>query len=401
MSALVPVSKIGGQRYFDCSLTIWPVETAGDSPKTPLPSQDRTNNDNVPPKRLPLGYFSSDWNSYGLRKRYYTHELPSHDPDAALTPADLYDSTHHKDIDPASSKNKPSTCPSGEKEPSTHPSGETEPGTRPLGEKEASTQCSEKQSNGKPNKNNPYEPFPNLSSFELGEWFYGQGPQKSLKDFKALIEVLTGPDFSLDDVRGTKWTRVFQDLGKNREEINPKRSNWVDDTGWKTTDIKIEVPIHNRMKYGKGVETHVAGQLFHRSIVSIVEEKIRNAQDSRLFHYDGHELLWKPDPKSTAEFRIMSELYHSDVFLNAQKEVNHSPPPEIKDCPLPRVVVGLMFWSDATHVSTFSTCKVWPLYMLFANESKYRRAKDGIDLCNHVAYFDAVRYPPCVRTHPR
>jgi hypothetical protein len=177
MSALVPVSKISGQRYFDCSLTIWPVETAGDSPKTPLPSQDHTNNDNVPPKCLPLSYFSSDWNSFGLRKHYYTHELPSHDPDAALTPSDLYDLTHRKDIDPASSKNKPSTCPSGKKEPSTHPSGETEPGTRPLGEKEASTQCSEKQSNSKPNKNNPYEPFPNLSSFKLGECSMGKAPR--------------------------------------------------------------------------------------------------------------------------------------------------------------------------------------------------------------------------------
>jgi hypothetical protein len=244
---------------------------------------------------------------------------------------------------------------------------------------------------------NPYEPFPNPSSFDLGEWFYGQGPQKSLKDFKALIQVLTSPGFSLDDIRKTKWTRVFQDLGKNKEEINPKYSNWVDDAGWKTTDITLEVPIHNKIRPGRGVEAHVAGKLFHRSIVSIVEEKIRNTQDCRLFHYDGHELLWNPDPKSTSEFRLMSELYHSDAFLNAQKEVNDNPPPEIKDCPLPRVVVGLMFWSDATHVSTFSTCKVWPLYMLFANESKYRRAKNGTDLCNHVAYFDAVCLTPSQR----
>lgn len=294
--------------------------------------------------------FLTDLNVFRLRKRFYHDTPPRHDPDEALSTIDRYDSTHH----------------SG--------SGSGEGG------------------DGKDNSDElSFEPFPNCSSFELGEWFYGQGTQKSLKDFKALIDVLTSPDFSIDDIRDTKWTTVFQNLGKNKEELNPVKSDWVDDAGWKVTEVEIEVPIHHRMKHGRGVEKHVAGKLFHRSIVSIVEEKIRNAEDSRLFHYSGHELLWKPDSsESSPEFRVMSELYHSDAFLKAQIEVNQSAPAGIENCSLPRVVVGLMFWSDATHVSTFSTSKLWPLYMLFANESKYRRIKGGADLCNHVAYFDAV-----------
>lgn len=216
-----------------------------------------------------------------------------------------------------------------------------------------------------------------------------------------MVDILTSPGFSLEDIKTTKWTRVFQDLGKNKEELNPKTSQWVDDAGWKATDVEIEVPIHNKMKEGRGVEKRVAGKLFHRSIVSIVEEKIRNAEESKLFHHTGHQLLWKPDSAdSSPEFRVMSELYHSDAFLKAQTEVNQHPPPTIEHCPMPRVVVGLMLWSDATHVSTFSTSKLWPLYMLFANESKYRRTKGVSDLCNHVAYFDAVsricrRYEQC------
>ncbi|RXW11204.1 hypothetical protein EST38_g14651, partial [Candolleomyces aberdarensis] len=289
--------------------------------------------------------------SFGLKKRYYSDKLPAHDPDMKQTTHDLYDSPYHM-----------------------HQSADD----------------FEAQANASGNSEIPsFGPFPNLSSFELGEWFYGQGVQKSLKDFKALIQLLTSPGFSISDIQNTKWKKVFQDLGKNKEELKPSESEWIDDSGWKTTDIEIEVPIHNRMGLGKGVEKHVAGKLFHRSIVSIVEEKIRNASDSRFFHHDGHELLWSPDKSDNSpEIRVLSEFYHSDAFLQAQNEVRDSPPPQIKGCDLPRVVAGLMFWSDATHLSTFSTSKLWPLYMLFANESKHRRG--GADLCNHVAYFDVL-----------
>lgn len=232
-------------------------------------------------------------------------------------------------------------------------------------------------------------PFPNISSFELGEWFYGQGSQKSIKDFKALVRILTSPTFSLDDIRETKWTGVFQDLGKNKEDINPKTSQWVDDSGWKTTEVKIDVPVHHRMLQGHGVESRVVGTLHHRSIVSILEERVRNAPGLQFLHLDGHELRWKPNKEEDArEFRIISELYNSDAFLEAQREIRDNPPAKIKDCDLPRVLVGLQFWSDATHLSTFSTSKLWPLYMVIGNKSKFRRTKG--DSCYHVAYFDSV-----------
>jgi hypothetical protein len=32
--------------------------------------------------------------------------------------------------------------------------------------------------------------------------------------------------------------------------------------------------------------------------------------------------------------------------------------------------------------------------MFFGNESKYRRSKTSLKLCEHVAYFDTVSLPP-------
>jgi hypothetical protein len=49
-----------------------------------------------------------------------------------------------------------------------------------------------------------------------------------------------------------------------------------------------------------------------------------------------------------------------------------------------------MFASDETHLTSFGHAKVWPVYLFFGNESKYRRGKPSLHLCNHVAYLKKV-----------
>ncbi|RXW13183.1 hypothetical protein EST38_g12672 [Candolleomyces aberdarensis] len=103
------------------------------------------------------------------------------------------------------------------------------------------------------------------------------------------------------------------------------------------------------------------------------------------FHYDPFKVLWQPNPAAPPT-RVYSELYNSDAFLKAHRELQDSPPPP--GCTRPRVVTGLMFWSDETHLANFSAARLWPLYMFFGNESKYRCAKPSLNLCQHVAYFE-------------
>ena len=45
-----------------------------------------------------------------------------------------------------------------------------------------------------------------------------------------------------------------------------------------------------------------------------------------------------------------------------------------------------MFWSDATHLATFDTAKLWPIYMLFRNLSKYVQGKPTSSAAKHLAY---------------
>ena len=51
-----------------------------------------------------------------------------------------------------------------------------------------------------------------------------------------------------------------------------------------------------------------------------------------------------------------------------------------------KVVAALMFWSDAMRLATFSTTRMWPVYMLFGNLSKYIRSKPNSGATKHLAY---------------
>ncbi|KIM50225.1 hypothetical protein SCLCIDRAFT_146065, partial [Scleroderma citrinum Foug A] len=91
---------------------------------------------------------------------------------------------------------------------------------------------------------------------------------------------------------------------------------------------------------------------------------------------------------SPAPINVHGELYTSQAFLQTHKDLQQSPPEP--GCNLERVVVALMFWSDATQLTTFGNAKLWPCYMFSGNESKYRRCKPSCCLCSHIAYFNHI-----------
>ena len=59
-------------------------------------------------------------------------------------------------------------------------------------------------------------------------------------------------------------------------------------------------------------------------------------------------------------------------------------------CDLPRDIVALMLWSDATVVSQFGGRKVWPVYMYYDCQSKHTRARPIAHAAHHIAYFVPV-----------
>ena len=69
------------------------------------------------------------------------------------------------------------------------------------------------------------------------------------------------------------------------------------------------------------------------------------------------------------EERIFDELYTSDAWNDAHDEIQKQ---QLGNgCKLERVITGLMFWSDVTHLTQFGSASAWPVYLFFGNQSKY------------------------------
>jgi len=234
-------------------------------------------------------------------------------------------------------------------------------------------------------------PFPNKNSFLLGAWHWNGGIQKSQSEFKDLIEIVGDASFNPDDVCHTKWSKVFATLGDGGPDEAEVDGEWLDvDAGWRKKQVEIKVPFHNRMQ-SPGTGQFVCGELYHRSIVEVIKERISDPHTAAKIHLEPYELLWKRSDQHR-EVRLHGEVYTSDAFREAHNVLQNSPPEP--NCDLPRVVVALMFWLDATHLTQFGSSQLWPCYMGIGNESKYRRCKPSCNLCSHIAYFQKVSKHP-------
>ena len=237
-------------------------------------------------------------------------------------------------------------------------------------------------------------PYPNHSSFLLGEWYWNNGFLKSQRDFSDLIEIVGHPDFKPDDVRETKFADINSTLGSNANEntswANDTEFEWLDE-GWRCSEITIQVPFHRRTG-NPGVRPYVVGEFYHRSLVAVIRERLESVDANTQFHFEPYELLWRRGDR-LKDVRVYGEMYMSEKFLAMHRSILNAPP--VPGCKAPKAIIPLMFWSDATHLTSFGQAKLWPLYLFFGNDSKYLRCKPSTNLCNHMAYFQKVRSHLC------
>jgi hypothetical protein len=227
-------------------------------------------------------------------------------------------------------------------------------------------------------------PFKNMSIYRLMEWMNTGSNQKSEGELNRLVtEVICAADFKPNDLHGfnahTENNRFDQS-----ERADSGNSPFSADS-WVEKSVNIDVPMGAKDASGVGKLFAVSG-LHIRSLTAIITAAFTE-EISRQFHLTPFRRFWKPSPSHDEE-RVYDEVYTSDAFLEAHDTLQKQP--SEPGCTLEKVVIGLMFWSDSTHLANFGTAKVWPLYLYFANLSKYVRANPSSGACHHVAYIPSV-----------
>jgi hypothetical protein len=135
-----------------------------------------------------LKLFQTARNLFGVSRQYYSDKLPTRDPDQLLSLVDIC----HDAIDLGTPEcNLPHDSP--------HLSSQS------------------------------FYPYPNQSSFQLGNWFWNGG-EKSQESFKELLKIVSDPMFQPSDVRHTQWNTIDAALASNELGDEDK---WADiDAGW-------------------------------------------------------------------------------------------------------------------------------------------------------------------------
>ena len=192
-------------------------------------------------------------------------------------------------------------------------------------------------------------------------------------------DVLLDPNFKLEDLQGFNVARENQ-----RSDAAEKKSPFFD--SFQTADINIEVPSGTR---GVPPGTFAVPGLLYRKLTAVIQVAFSESPLASHFHFSPFKAFHRSP--SGKEERIFTELYDSDLFIEEHDNVQRAPlPPDQPDCKLEKVLAALMFWSDSTHLANFGTAKLWPIYLLFGNASKYIRGRPNSGACQHVAYIPSL-----------
>jgi hypothetical protein len=219
-------------------------------------------------------------------------------------------------------------------------------------------------------------------------WVHSGSNQKLEGELNCLVqEVIGADDFRVGDLDGFRAQRENRHLDKT--EMNQDKENPFGGLGWNQKTIEIKVPTGAKNDGGRGLLFYITG-LHFQSLKAIISSAFAQPQ---ALHY--HYMLFMHFCYGE---HVFNELYMSDSWIVQNEKLQRQP--REPGCRLEKVIAALMFWSDSTHLASFGTTKVWPLYLYLSNLSKYIWAKPNSSACNHVIYIPSVTCFPCTECLP-
>ena len=239
-------------------------------------------------------------------------------------------------------------------------------------------------------QDNFFAPFLNVTTFLLMCWFYNGSPMKSLAELDRLVnEVILVEEFNKADLQGFRAAKELERLDMYHGDPEDFRSSFSTSDGWRETSVKIRVPadgvVHESLE--DAPQLSIPG-LFYRHPLEVIKNTFCEASAEQ-FHFTPFEQHYRPTPDAPPE-RIYSEIYTSPVMIEEHNHIRSQP--RDGGCTLETVVAAIMLWSDSTHLASFGTASLWPIYLFLGNQSKYVRGKTSSFAAHHLAYIPKVEW---------
>jgi len=216
-------------------------------------------------------------------------------------------------------------------------------------------------------------------------WHSTGSKLKSIGELQRLVnEVVNAPDFKQEDLADFSATREAARLDTHQDKKSPLFSAG---DGWIERSVPISVPAEGVKHTSENAAPvfEVPG-LYYRRIVEVVKGAFQEPMAAK-YHIAPFKEFWKPSEDEPIE-RIYSEVFSSDAMISEHEKIKSEP----RKCTLETVVASIMLWSDSTHLASFGTASLWPIYLFLGNLSKYTRGMPTSFAAHHIAYIPKVMY---------
>jgi Plavaka transposase len=328
----LPIATATGRPYRQRRLPARYQDVYPEAPVPVAPWPPPSQQSHLPPRisLLVRNHYQTEPNIYGVWKQYMYR--PSYDPDASIMPQDLY-RPHLSTFAPI--------------------------GTQPE-------------------INDDVLRYKNKTVQLIMDWQNTRSSIKSNEEVTRLVhDVVLHPDFTVDELLNFSAARENQKADAAEHEATFPQA-------FQQIAVNIKVPSGNKDVPPK---TLAIPGLSFRKITTLIRDEFEGPMFMK-FHLSPFKLFCK-HPHQNKDERIYSEMTDSDVFIDEHDKVQRAPTDD-PACKREKVIAVLMFWSDATHLATFGTAKMWPVYMQFGNVSKYVRCQPTSGATKHVAYIPSL-----------
>jgi hypothetical protein len=240
------------------------------------------------------------------------------------------------------------------------------------------------------NRTTPYyHPFSNPSAAAMMVTHHSGTSVQSIQQTTQIAHVLGSLGSDLDPMDLGNFNAALEHKKLDAYLANAPGSVFHHEDGWLESSVRIRLPLDKmKMPESNAAELEVGG-VFHRDIIEVISSVYRS-DTVQSFNHIPFKQFWKPSEDALPE-RLYGEIFSSEAMIDIDEEICKSCPSNDSDeSDLEAISVPLLLYSDSTHLASFGTASLWPVYLFFGSQSKYVRAMPTSYACHHIAYMPKV-----------
>ena len=153
--------------------------------------------------------------------------------------------------------------------------------------------------------------------------------------------------------------------------------------------MRIRVPCTRVKQKESDAPEFIINGILYRDVIEVIKSELKDPDAFNSIHIAPYKEWWCPHPGEDS-VRVYSEIYNSDAMLQADTKMRDDLSLVGQEDNLETFIITALLYSDSTHLASFGSASLWPIYLFLGNLSKYTCSKPTSFAAHHIAYIPTV-----------